>query len=326
MSATRSIPSTTSSRRIRARRVKTIGGPQSRFVALGLDAPRRVLLATDGSVPASAAMRLARAMAERNAWSPDVLSVVQPVPVSVGEVLLPAPPIQYDVTVTDSIGNGIRGQLKRYGDRAWPLEIEYGRAVPVIAETARTHGSTLIVLGLGRHGRLARLLGAETAARVIRHADVPVLAVDGRVKTPPHLALAAVDFGESSVRAAREALALIEPPGLLHLVHVKWTLNTTSFDDAEWERAYAAGADAEFARLKAALGPHPGIRISTALLTGGVVEKVLNEAEALGAELIAVGSHNQTVFDRMLIGSTPAQVLRAARCSVLVAPPARIHA
>lgn len=326
MSATRSIPRKTAKRRIRVRPVTTIAKPQARLVELGLSFPRRVLLATDGSVPASAAMRLARVMAERNAWSPEVLSVMQPVPVSVGEVMLPAPPIQYDVMVSDSIGNRIRSQLKRHGDSAWPLEIEYGRAVPVIAETARKRGSTLIVLGLGRHGRIGRLLGAETTARVIRHADVPVLAVNGRARSLPHVALAAVDFGESSVRAAREALALLEPPGVLHLVHVKWTLNTTSFDDSEWERAYAAGAQAEFVRLSAALGPHPGIKISTALLTGGVVEKVLNEAEALGAELIAVGSHSQTVFDRMVIGSTPAQVLRTARCSVLVAPPARAHA
>jgi nucleotide-binding universal stress UspA family protein len=326
MSAIRSNPRKTASRRLCGLQVNTIARRDIRLAEAGQGIPRRVLLATDGSVPAAAAMRLARIMAERNAWSPEVLSVMQPVPVSVGEVMLPAPTIQYDVVAPNSIRNRIRDQLKRHGDPAWPLEIEFGRAAPRIAETAQKHESTLILLGLGRHGRIGRLLGAETTARVIRHTDVPVLAVDEGVRSLPHVALAAVDFGESSVRAAREALALLEPPGVLHLVHVRWSLNTTSVDDSEWERLYGSGAQAEFVRLAAALGSHTGIRVTSALLTGGVIEKVLNEAESLGAELLAVGSHSQTAFDRMVIGSTPAQLLRAARCSVLVAPPTKAHA
>jgi nucleotide-binding universal stress UspA family protein len=144
--------------------------------------------------------------------------------------------------------------------------------------------------------------------------------VHGATRKLPSVALAAVDFGEASVRAAREAIMLLEPPGRLHLVHVKWSYNMTSFADSEWEHAYAAGAEAEFARVRGLLGSRPGIEVTSALLTGGVVERLLGDAAAIRADVLALGSRNQNVFDRLMIGSTPAQVLRAASCSVLIAP------
>jgi len=284
--------------------------------------PRPVLLATDGSRLASAAIKMARRMATLGEWAPELLTVLEPLPVSVGDMVLPAPPAQYQIVAGDSIVAAIKRQLRTHGDSSWKLTTDFGRAVPAIVRAAHEMNAQLIVLGLGQHGRFARLFGAETAARVARHTDIPILAVHARARGLPNVALAAVDFSDSSVRAAREALALLEPPGRLHLVHVKWSYNMTSLANSEWERAYAVGVEDEFARLRAKLGERRGIEITTALLTGGVIEHVLDEAKSIKSDLIALGSHSQNVFDRLMIGSTPAQVLRAAPCSVLVAPPA----
>lgn len=260
-------------------------------------------------------------MADQGEWAPDVLTVCEPMPVVVGDVMLPAPPTQIHVALTDSLMATIRRQLRSYGATSWSFSVEFGRAAPVIVREARERKTALIALGLGRHGKLARLFGAETASRVARHADVPVLAVHPSARALPKVALVALDFGHSSIRAAREALALLQRPGRLHLVHVKWSYNMTAFADSEWERAYAAGAEHEFARVRGELGVHPGVEITSELLTGGVIEKVLQAAKSVGADLIALGSRNQNVLDRLMIGSTPAQILRAAPCSVLVAPP-----
>ena len=285
---------------------------------------RRALSATDGSDASSAAMRIARLMSSRGYWAPNVLTVLAPLPVSVGEVILPAPPVQYQLIVGDTVNAEIRRQLRQHGHSAWPITTEFGRPVPLIVQTAREGGCSLIVLGLGRHGRLGRLFGAETAARVIRHAGLPVLAVEARARALPRVALAAVDFSESSVRAAREAIDLIEPPGRMHLVHVKPRYNTTSFADAEWEQAYAAAAEHEFSRARDAIGSRAGIDVTSSLLTGDVIEVLLDEAKSRHAGLIAIGSHSEKILDRLMIGSTPAQILRAARCSVLVAPPEHV--
>jgi nucleotide-binding universal stress UspA family protein len=320
MPITRSPHKRTPKPRVAGRAART----NTRLQPVAVREPRRVLLATDGSRPSSAAIKLARIMAANGAWIPEVITVSLPLPVAVGDMMLPMPPAGYEIMVNDSVLAGIRQQLKRYGDDAWSLSMEFGRpASAIVSAAARSHAD-LVVLGLGRHGRLGRLFGAETPAHVARHAKVPMLAVHDRAWQLPHVALAAVDFSDASVRAAREAFALLEPPGRLHLVHVRWAHNMTSFADSEWEQAYAVAAEAGFARLREKLGERAGIEITTALLSGGVIERVLKEAQSVQAKLLALGSHNENVLERVMIGSTPAQLLRAARCSVLIAPPGHV--
>jgi len=280
---------------------------------------RRVLIATDGSRPSVAAIKLSRAMEQLGFWTPRVITVCEPLPVSIAGTMLPAP-TQYEVLLTDSLITDLQRQLRRYGGADWPLTVEFGRAGPLIVRTAREADAELIIIGLGHHTAVARLFGAETAARVIRHTDKPVLAVHPSTKKLPRLGVVAMDFGESSVRAAREALALLEPPARLHLVHVTWGYNATSLQDVEWERAYNSGVEQGFTRLHGELH-RSGVEVTTQFVQGGVVDTVLATARRLRADLIALGSHSQTVFDRLVIGSTPAEVLRQATCSVLIAPP-----
>ncbi|HET9454728.1 MAG TPA: universal stress protein, partial [Gemmatimonadaceae bacterium] len=172
---------------------------------------RRVLVATDGSDAARAALQFARSMEERGAWSPEVLTVLEPVPVSVAEVAFAAPSPEYQNLVTESALKRIMGQMRRYGRGDWKLDTRFGSAASSILDAATEHDAEVIVLGLGRHGRLARLFGAETAARVARRSRAVVLAVTPgaeRFRT----AVVAIDFGSSSIRAAREALHLLTPP------------------------------------------------------------------------------------------------------------------
>jgi len=72
--------------------------------------------------------------------------------------------------------------------------------------------------------------------------------------------------------------------------------------------------------LQAELGGD-AVRITSETRVGNVVEAILKAASRIDADVIAAGSHSQNVIDRMLIGSTPAQLLRAAKCSILIAPP-----
>ncbi len=287
---------------------------------------RQVLIATDGSEHAVAALRLARAMADRGDWAPRVLTVCEPLPVSVAGITLPAPAAEHELAITNSTLGHLRQQLRRHGAAGWSLAVEFGRAAPTIVRAAHDAKADLVVLGLSRHSALGRFFGAETAARVIRKTDIPVLAVHSSTKRIPHVAVAAMDFGESSVRAAREALAMLEAPGRLHLVHVRWGYNVTSLRDSEWDRAYMQGVQHGFERLMKELPARDGITITSEIRDGGVLRTLLDSANRIRADLVAFGSHSQTVLDRLVVGSTTAEVLREAQCSVLVAPPVDEHA
>lgn len=281
---------------------------------------RRVLLATDGSAPANAALRLARLYADRGDWKPDVVTVSEPIPAYVGDLGMPMPSPDQELLVRDGVVARISKQVRRFGSQSWDVEVEFGRTAPSIVRAASKHNAELIVLGLGSHGRIARLFGAETAARVARHADVPVLAVHPRTTRLPRVAVVGVDFGPSSLQAAREALRLLESPGRLHLVHVKWGMNLTTLSDEDWTAAYEAGAERGLARVIDQLDQREGIEITTDLADGVMTSALLRAAKEAKADIIAVGRHGERALDRMVIGSTPTQILRTASCSVLVAP------
>lgn len=283
--------------------------------------PRRVLVATDGSVSSVAAIKLARLMSDQRQWAPEAMTVLEPMPVSVADVVLTMPPMTQR-QVSGNLMAQIKRQLHRHGDPEWHLGVHFGSVAPTIVRLAVEREAELIVTGLGRHGRLARLMGAETATRVVRLTSVPVLAVDPAAPALPYTAVAAVDFGESSVRAAHEALSLLQAPGRLHLVHVRWAPDDEALRGSEWERTYRLGVEEGFRRLREELGAPRGIDVTSELRLGAVTETILAAAREVGADLIAAGSHSQNIIDRLLIGSTPVQLLQSARCSVLVTPPA----
>jgi nucleotide-binding universal stress UspA family protein len=281
---------------------------------------RPVLVALDGSRPSNAALRFARRMAQRGAWAPDAVTVAEPLPMYVGDMLLPAPPWN-ESAASNSILLGIRTQLRRHGLPGWRAEVRFGPTAASIMDAANDAHARMIVLGLGKHARIARLFGAETVARVARNATVPVLAVHASTRGLPRIAVVAVDFGSSSIRAVHEALALLDAPAELHLVHVMGKWNFTEFDDSAWRAAYADATQASFDRLIKHLPIPAGVTVTTELLQGQVIENVVRYARTARADLVAMGSHNQNVLDRIMIGSTPAQLLRIARWAVLIAPP-----
>ena len=308
--------------KLRGRRAPPVTRRASK-AASRTEVPRRtrpVLVAADGSKAAVAAIRFARSMEEAGAWKPEAITVIEHLPVAVADVALPMPLVITEPALTEGPVANVKRQMRRLGARAWPLRSEMGPAASSIIEIAKLHAAEVIVLGLGKHGKLARLFGAETSARVCRRSSVPVVAVDANAKGPPKSIVVAMDFGPSSIRAAREALELLGEGGRLHLVHVRWALNGQPLGDEAWERTYAMGVEQGFVRLLTQLA-RPGVTITTEMKLGGILESLLKAIRERNADVVALGSHSQNMVDRLLLGSTAVSLLHAAKCSVLVAPP-----
>ena len=66
-----------------------------------------------------------------------------------------------------------------------------------------------------------------------------------------------------------------------------------------------------------------GIDAHSRVLQGPVVEKILEEAGKLAADLIVVGSHGHGAVYNLLVGSVSEGVLSRATCPVLVVPARR---
>src|SRR3984893_3628658 len=63
----------------------------------------------------------------------------------------------------------------------------------------------------------------------------------------------------------------------------------------------------------------PGIECAASVRIGIAYEEILNEAEKIAPDLIVLGGTGGSALARILLGSTAEQVVRFARCSVLVA-------
>ena len=283
-----------------------------------------VLLATNGSSEANAALRFASAYAAREELLLRVLTVLEPLP------MLPAQPagITYAMTVERERGDAIlarvRSQLGTLG--AAPrssTSMLVGSPGATIADAAREWHAQYIVLGAGRHGTLDRLLSGDTVARVLRRAAAPVIAVPSTSGELPRTGVVGIDFGVASLTAARRAARLIGA-GVLHLLHVRPEIDIPATDPDAWGEVYALGASALMTKLTSDLeAEFPDMQFETAFERGHAPTVILRYANRTHADLIAVGQHGHGVVDRFLFGSVAQEMVRSAKCTVLVTPPVR---
>ena len=64
----------------------------------------------------------------------------------------------------------------------------------------------------------------------------------------------------------------------------------------------------------------PGIRIDVGLREGNTAAEILAQATGMDADLLVVGTHGRSGFERLVLGSVAEKVLRKARCPVLTVP------
>jgi nucleotide-binding universal stress UspA family protein len=64
-----------------------------------------------------------------------------------------------------------------------------------------------------------------------------------------------------------------------------------------------------------------GVNVTLHEPTGMVAEEILNEAKALNADLIVMGTHGHGAMYNLLAGSATEGVLKHASCPVLLVPP-----
>ena len=132
----------------------------------------RILVPTDGSPTAEAAMAEAVRMAEEHGADVHVLHVVN---------------TRYYDTSIESAVEPLREDAQRHMDRlvdvaeeaGVPTEtaIEVGRPGREILEYVDDHGIDLVVMGTRGRGGLRRRLLGSVAEHVVTHADVPVYVV-----------------------------------------------------------------------------------------------------------------------------------------------------
>jgi nucleotide-binding universal stress UspA family protein len=167
----------------------------------------------------------------------------------------------------------------------------------------------------------------DTASQVVRHATAPVLVARTSPRGP---VVGATDFSESSSQAmtaaCREAVRRQAPLHLIHVLDVgAYALGGRRTDVPPYLRGASAialeGLDdirAEATRQLHAMADAFGVDGQATVVSGDAAPAIVSYAESVEAALVVVGTHGRSRFARLTLGSTAADVLESAPCSVLV--------
>lgn len=195
-----------------------------------------------------------------------------------------------------------------------------GSPVNAICEHAETSRADLLVLGTqGEHGFDHTFLGS-VSERVARAADCPVLTVSAEAPEPGPIRkiLVATDFSRDADAAVVWAKALAARTGasiaLLHSVPPPFGVgeDELTVDDEHT----ASEIERSRARLEEVAGAIDG---ETEVVVGRRYPEsdALEQAEQLGADLIAVGTRGRRGLPHVVLGSTTVRIMRGARVPVV---------
>ncbi len=196
---------------------------------------------------------------------------------------------------------------------------------PAAALTDAAQGSRMLVVGRRGIGAFKRLVLGSTSEAVTNLGQGPVIVVPDGWTAPANQApvLVAMDDSDDDEAAVEFAVELaVERNVPLRLVHV-WDLpavygwnpamvmtveeDWTATADLHWE------AVAKHWRRK-----YPELEIQLDVRRGHPVERLLDAAQAVDAQIVVLGGHHRRHLSTVLLGSVSRGVLQHATCPVAV--------
>jgi nucleotide-binding universal stress UspA family protein len=282
----------------------------------------KLLFPTDGSDGAAAVFDHVLDVAEAHDATVHVLNVADTTRESITQIRG-----QVVDTLERAGAETVREAATRGRDRGVPIvtEVLQGEPYRTIADYAETYDIDLVVMPThGRRG-LQRFLLGSTTERVVRRSEVPVLTIrpddDVTVRYPYRTVLiptdgsdpanAALDVGLGVADAAAATVHLLSVVDVASLgVDVRADIQVDALEESANE---IVGTAAERA---SAVGIDP----TTAVEFGGSVPRVIRSYVAdHDVDLVVVGTHGRTGFDRYVLGSVAEALVRTAPVPVLTA-------
>jgi len=296
---------------------------------MGVDSKvQNVLVATDFSENAQGAIDWAAEVARLHGARLEMFHALQAPPVALTPEIVPLPPEFYerDREHAERLLDEKAASLRAAGLRV-ETSLRSGNAADAILDEARREDVDLVVLGVRGTTALARLFLGSVAARVVRDAECPVLAVPREQvgsHRPIHRLLVPTDFSDDATRAVQAAAALLGPVAdskKITLLHV-WSIPAGAgigWPAAGIEPDLGTFVEAARRQLDRAAKPlrDAGYDVETKELEGDPAHVIDEEARAVGADLIAMGTHGHSGLKRLFFGSVAERVLPAAPCPVL---------
>jgi nucleotide-binding universal stress UspA family protein len=205
-------------------------------------------------------------------------------------------------------------------------EVRMGKPFVELILAGRAWQTDLIIIG-GPSRQQGHLLGS-TGERVMRKAPVPVLVAKTPLSAKAKRFLVPTDFSPGAAKAAREALALAARFGarifFLHIIDPTplylYGDNDTLGPSLPIPLLTPEDLEDDWQSFLSTL-PLGKIAWEKRTKEGRAANKILEQAEAIEADAIVMGTHGRSGLAHMLLGSVAEEVARAAPCPVLTIRP-----
>ncbi|HEX6272164.1 MAG TPA: universal stress protein [Polyangiaceae bacterium] len=218
--------------------------------------------------------------------------------------------------------------------------VKRGSAVREIAAAATRLNTDLIVMGRAGRRALRDAFIGSTAERVIRQARLPVLAVRLAARAAYRRPALALDLDPTAHDVVRLMLAVLPTP-------LPWVEVIHAIDFPYGRVSYPSLPEDQVQRLKSELRSNATRQLEKLLATALakasvrareqpfwkthvqcgspriVVEKLVKKMDT---DLLVLGTRAYSGAAYVLLGTVAGDLLRAARCDVLIVPPSRPHA
>ena len=278
-----------------------------------------IVVATDGSDAALAAIRFADLIRSRTGCGVRVVSTLEPLPVVIPQEGT-AFRVDWDKAREKGRHDIILQQLTELGiGSEWPLDISFGSPSEAIASYARSHNAGLIVVGSNKHGFFDRMLGEDTAADIARISDIPLLIVTPEMTRLPKRIIVALGLHPDGMQNIAQTISLVSDAQSVTCAHVQADDEYLRGSSADYDREYRFAADERFASIQKDLSA-AGLKAHLVSLHGDPAKEVTEFSERAAAELIAVGVNRRPGKTKAIGGKNLRRILRHAGCSVLIVP------
>jgi nucleotide-binding universal stress UspA family protein len=211
--------------------------------------------------------------------------------------------------------------------------VKRGSALKEISACATKMKTELIVMGRGSGRPLRDAFLGSTAERVIRKAQLPVLVVRLAPRVPYGRPALAIDFDQAAHEAIRLLLRFLPPPrprvAVIHAYDVPYgnlfypSLSRGQGDEKNDELQLKATRELESLLTLALVNvPHADAPSWKTHVRYGsprsVVEKAIKKTET---DLLVLGTRGHSGAAYVFLGTVAGDLLREAKCDVLVVPP-----
>lgn len=293
--------------------------------------PTKILVPSDFSTYSDKALAQALDIAQEYKAQVYVLHVVQEkISHTLDDYgLTPRSIKQMETKMISNARKKIQKQIKKF-PKAEELEafaeVMVGNPSEAILDMQKEKGIDLIVISsLGRTG-LAKYFIGSVARNVLKASTCPVLLVKQELLRPTKI-LVPTDFSDYSDKALKQALDIAKQYEakvfLFHVIHKevnRCVADVCMGDDVirEIEKQMESRAQEDLVKQLGKFSQAKEVSVITDIGKGIPYEAILQETDDKGIDLIVIASLGRSAIARFLIGSVSRNVLKGAKCPVLL--------